>query len=139
MRRFSIHCKYKGIHLRSLKELAFAYQLDQDKRKWESGEQDKYAVTYTDVYGKVRKYYPDFFVDNFLIIEIKPTCYQKSKTVKLKAEAMRKFCDLNRYQYNIVSPRKIDKKILVDLIEKGLVTFDPYYQKFIDNYLNKKK
>lgn len=138
-KRFSFKGWYKGWFFRSLKELSHVMHMETIGQSWETAEVPELSVEYTNVYGKTCKHYADFFVDKQFIIEIKPKAHQRSKTVKLKADAMRAFCDKKGYIYMMISPRKIDKKKLEELIEKNLVTFTDDCKHKIHGYLKRRR
>lgn len=135
MARFSFHGYYKGWLFRSLRELSAVRLLEKNGQSWATAETAELTVEYIDVYGRKKKHYADLFVDGHTVIEIKPTKYQKSKTVKLKAEAMKAFCKEKGYTYMMISPRKIDAKELKSLVDSGEVTFIESCEKKIVNYL----
>jgi len=138
-RRFSFKGWYKGWFFRSLKELSYALLCEKNKVEWESAETSEFAVPYTDIYGKKRRYYPDFFIDNHIIVEVKPTKHQKGKLVQLKAQAMKEFCDAKGYTYMMVSPRKVSKVELEELIKKKSITFTDECKNKITDYLAKRR
>lgn len=138
-RRFSFKGYYKEWYFRSLKELSFVLTCEKNGLKWQGAEKEEFAVWYTDLYGKRRKHYPDLFVDDHIIVEVKPTKHQKGKLVQLKAKAMKEFCDTKGYDYQIVSPRKVLKKDLEDLIARNLITFTDDCSSKISGYLNRRK
>ena len=102
-------------------------------------ETPEFTVTYRDLYGKERKHYPDFFVDGHIIVEVKPKKHQKGKLVQLKARAMREFCATRGYTYMMVSPRKINKTDLEELIEKKLIVFTDDCRDKIAGYLKRRR
>lgn len=64
---------------------------------------------------KIRKYYPDFLVDNFLILEIKwlGFIYEKKKEeIHAKKDSLEKFCEKNDYGCLFVTNNMIKKKYL---------------------------
>lgn len=70
-------CYYRDIWLDSSWELAFAKHLDNLKISWQRGLK---FFHYTDESGKLRKYYPDFYLPDYeLYIEIKGYWTDKSR------------------------------------------------------------
>lgn len=142
-RRFSFSGWYvdglKKFFFRSLKELSFVRLCEKNGQTWKSAETDEYAVWYTDLYGKRRKHYADFVVDTTTIVEVKPAKHQKGKLVQLKAEAMKEFCKTKGYTYQMISPRRISKSELEELIEKKLITFTDTCQPEIEKYLSRRR
>ena len=138
-KRFSFSGWYKGWFFRSLKELSYALLCEKNNVKWKGAETDEFSVFYTDLYGKRRKHYPDFFVDDHIVVEVKPKKHQKGKLVQLKATAMREFCATKGYTYMMVSPRKVSKAELTKLIEKNLVTFTDDCKGYIEGYLKRRR
>lgn len=138
-RRFSFKGWYCGWFFRSLKELSYALLCEKNNLSWKGAETDEFSVWYTDLYGKKRKHYPDFFVDNHIVVEVKPTKHQKGKLVQLKAKAMREFCEAKGYSYMMVSPRKVAKAELEELIKKEMITFTDECKSQINSYLKRRR
>ena len=136
---FSFRGWYKGWYFRSLKELSLAVKWDEEGVKWTTAETDKYSVFYTDLYGKRKKHYADFFVDDHIIVECKPRKKHNQKTVQLKATAMKQFCDANGYEYQMLSPRRMDKRKLKKLIDAGIVVIEEHLRLKFEAYMNRKK
>lgn len=140
-RRFSFKGYYKGWFFRSLKELSFVLLCEENGQKWQSAETEELSVTYTDVYGKKRKHFADLLVDKHIIVEIKPKAYQKSKTVKLKSQAMQQFCNKNGYHYMVVSPKIVPIAKLKELVDKNEILISEELQtkfsKYIKNRLSR--
>lgn len=64
---------YKGFYCRSSYEKKFVDFCEKYKLKLESAENNKFVIEYEAEEGKIRKYFPDFYLpDNDLVIEIKP-------------------------------------------------------------------
>lgn len=124
---------------RSLKEISYVLLCEKNKISWISAEKEEFAVWYKDVYGKDRRYYPDFFVDGKIIVEIKPRKHQNGKLVQLKAEAMKEFCKKKGYTYMMVSPRRINKSELEELIDNKTIEFSDECKYKIQGYLSKRK
>lgn len=138
-RRFSFKGWYKGWFFRSLKELSYVLLCEKNGLKWRTAETDEFAVYYTDLYGRKKKHWADLFVDEHIIVEVKPSKHQKGKLVQLKAQAMKKFCDEKGYTYMMVSPRKVAKAELETLIKKGMITFTEESEEKITQYLKRRK
>ena len=138
-RRFSFKGWYRDWFFRSLKELSYALTCEKNNLTWVGAETEDFAVYYLDLYGKRHKHYPDFFVDNHIVVEVKPTKHQKGKLVQLKAKAMKEFCDSKGYTYMMVSPRKVAKSDLEDLIKKKLIKFTDDCKDQIQNYLERRR
>ncbi len=138
-KRFSFKGWYRGWFFRSLKELNFAITCELNGTKWRGAETDEFSVFYTDLYGKRRKHYPDFFIDDHIVVEVKPTRHQKGKLVQLKAAAMKEFCEKKGYIYQMISPRKIPKAKLEELIENNMITFTEDCESKIKSYLKKRR
>ncbi len=133
--RFSFKGWYRGWFFRSLKELSYALHLDKSNIPWKTAEVPELTVKYIDIYGKEKKHYADFFVDGHIIVEVKPRKHQKGKTVQLKAAAMKEFCEKKGYTYNMVSPRRIVKKELEELIKDGKVTLTDDCKGKVEGYI----
>jgi len=120
------------IHFRSLKELSFMLEMDKTGRIWRSAE--SMSVTYT-LNGVTHKYHPDFILDERIVIEIKPKKLTKLKINKLKADAMTKWCDTHNMEYQIISPKKIAKIKLKELVDVGKVRIESHLQLKFKRYL----
>lgn len=117
---------YKNFFFRSLRELTYMLQLEENGIIWKSAESIR--IPYICPLGKNKTYSPDFLVDNKLI-EIKPIRLQKSPLVLAKKYAAEKYCSTNNLIYKIV-----DVKIDSDLINKYIGDI-----KFMGNYEEKYK
>jgi hypothetical protein len=137
-RKGSISGTYRGWYFRSLKELSYAVKLDKEGRKWRSAENKEFLVEYLDLKGKKRRHWPDFFVDDCIIVEVKPTSKMQQKLVLKKSEAMRAFCLEKGYTYEIISPRRIQKTTLKKMYDTGLILIDGFCLKKFNAFLNKK-
>lgn len=138
-RRFSFKGYYKGWFFRSLKELSYALLCEKNGLTWRGAETAEFTVEYIDLYGKKRKHYPDFFVDEHIVVEVKPRRHQKGKLVQLKAEAMKAFCASKGYTYMMVSPRKVNKEELEQLIKNNKITFTDECDSKIGTYLKRRR
>lgn len=106
---------------------------------WRSAESLDLRVEYVDIYGKTKKHYADFFVDGKIVVEIKPRRLQKTKTVQLKANAMRAFCDIHNYVYMMVAPRRIPIKDLEELVDNGTIKLTDDSKKKYKGYISRNK
>lgn len=101
------HGVYNGIKYSSLVELSFI--LWQKSLSNHIKRFDDVGIEYYDVTGRRRKYYPDF-VMTMTIVEVKGSgrWYQLHKeNVRLKHEALKKYCKANNLQCRIVFDRDI--------------------------------
>ena len=135
--------KYKGQHFRSLLELSFIISfIEKKKLEFESGEQRKYEIPYTDENGKKRNYFPDFIVkvkDKKVIFECKPKRLWKSERVVLKATAAEKYAKENNMDYEMVDC-KLCLHEIKERFNQNLLTFNNYnlpkFEKFMNNPRN---
>jgi hypothetical protein len=127
---------YHGVYFRSLIELSYMVDfLFVTGCVWESAENSKFSIQYIDELGKVRNYFPDYFVNNKFIVEIKPKRLHNSKNVLLKAEAAIAFCKENNYEYSLIEPRKLSDEKILELHNSGEIKFiDRYEKKFKEKY-----
>lgn len=122
---------YKGWYFRSLKELSFMINyIERFGFKWETGENKKYQIKYTDN-EKERNYYPDFLIDQKYLVEVKPKKLWNSRYVKLKKEAAIKFCEERGLKYKLIDPMIISKEKLMKIEE---LKFLEKYQIKFENY-----
>lgn len=118
---------YNGIYFRSLRELSLLYYLIRNNINFVTTENKKYAIKYIDIDGKERNYFPDYLINNKILVEVKPRKLLKSDNNKLKFDAAFKYCLDNNLKYKITEPKIIDKKILIDLFLSGKITFIKKY------------
>ena len=118
---------YKGRHFRSLRELQYyVSEIDTHNILCESAQQKRFRIPYKDYNGVDRTYRPDFFVDNHLLIEIKPKKLWNTKEVVAKKNAAEEFCRKMGYEYK-----------LVDVEPNSLCLKEKYLNgeiKFVDKY-----
>jgi hypothetical protein len=126
---------YKNKYFRSLRELSFIiYYIERFNLKYETGESKKYQIKYKDNEVE-RNYYPDFFISNHYLVEIKPIKLWNSRSVLLKKEAAIRFCEERGLKYKLIDPIKLVTKIeLMKKIEMGELQFLEKYQLKLNNY-----
>ena len=127
--------RYNGVYFRSLNELSFMIYLDNKNISWKSAENKNYCVIYYDsTKKKDRRYYPDFIVENRLIVEIKPKDFWKSNEVRCKAEAAKTHFEKYNLLYKIIDFSQNLDKIKIEYL-KGNITFkekdSPNWKRFI--------
>ena len=120
---------YRGWFFRSLKELAYAVQLDADGKNWRSAECLDLRITYLDYQGKTRTYCADFLVDNCVMVEIKPLRLHTSPSVLAKKEAGVVFCKERGWAYIIIDPDKFQENKIKELHDAGDIKFTDRYEK----------
>lgn len=127
---------YKNWFFRSLIELSYMIkEIEAKKLNWENGELKKHKISYIDLDGKKRNYFPDFIIDSKYIIECKPLRLQKSKTVVLKKEAAEKYCKKNNMQFIMVEPEILKEAEIIKLYKQKKIKFLPKYEdKFLKKY-----
>jgi len=132
---------YKRWFFRSLRELSYVINyLEENNLEWISAEKKKFTIPYKDWDGTSRTYRADFFVDNKKLVEIKPNRLKQAVTNRLKAQAAKKFCKKNGYEYEIVEAKRMKDDQILDLYEKGLIKFiDRYDKKFKEKFKKVKK
>jgi hypothetical protein len=129
---------YKNHYFRSIKELSFIINyLERFNLKWESGESKKFQIKYKDWEGKIRNYYPDFFINDSFLVEIKPKKLWNNKIVKLKKTQAENFCKNNNIKYKLIDPILIDEEMIESLICEGhLIFIDRYKKKYEKQKIN---
>ncbi len=125
---------YKTHYFRSLRELSYMIYLDENNITWESGESKRFTVEYTDYKGTKRTYRPDFFVDNKIIIEIKPQRLHNSPSVLAKKKSIESFCNKNGFTYELKDQLIEPDKIKLGHENKTIKFSDGYDVKFF-NYI----
>lgn len=61
-----------------------------------------FVIPYKDKSGKQRNYYPDFLINQIVVIEIKPKSMLNYNHNKQKIEAGKKYCGKNGYEYKLL-------------------------------------
>jgi hypothetical protein len=132
---------YKGWFFRSLGELSYMVNvIEKNNFKWVSAESKKFAIPYIDWNGKNRNYFPDFFVNDKILVEVKPKRLKNSASNILKAAAAEKFCKDNGYEYEVTEAVIMKEDQILDMYNKNLIKFmKRYEEKFKERYLNGKK
>lgn len=127
---------YMEHFFRSLIELSYMVEfLSASGTIWQSAETKEFKIEYTDVSGQIRNYFPDFFVNNKYLVEIKPKRLFKSESVKLKKQAAEKWCLENGYEYLLIEPKKLSNDKIMELYNAGEIKFtERYEEKFAKRY-----
>jgi len=66
-----------------------------------------FVVSYIDSAGKDRNYFPDFVINQRVVIEIKPQSLLSVGNNKLKIDNGRKYCNDNGYKYMVVTEKEL--------------------------------
>lgn len=109
---------YKGIFFRSLRELAFMIELEEQNVQWVNGEKKEYRVKYIDYEGTERTYCPDFVVLGKAMYEVKPKRLWNSPLVTAKRLAAEEMCKRLNIEYHLVDPELCEDK-LMEVYETG--------------------
>ena len=123
---------YKDHYCRSLREIIFLVNMDNENIKWTPGE--KISIRYQ-VEGKERTYRPDFIIGNRMI-EIKPIRLQKSPSVQTKAEAAKRYCEAHGMVYELIDVA-IDAEPIMEKLDSGDLKFDRDYETRFREYVAK--
>lgn len=134
---------YKNHFFRSLLELSFFISfIEKRGLEYESGEQEKYTIHYSDKAGKKRRYFPDFIIkmgNKKTIFECKPKSQWTDEKVLLKAAAARKFAKKRGMKYKILDC-PLCKQEIKERFEENLLTFDDHnlarFQRFLNSPRN---
>jgi DNA-binding Lrp family transcriptional regulator len=114
-KRFGYAGYYKNYLFRSLMELSFI--IDNEKlHKIESAE-DSHMIKYR-FDNKIRKYYPDFIIDDKKIVEIKPKQQMSDRKVRRKIKKIKEYCFKNGIEFEILE-WPMDKNKLRNLFLSG--------------------
>jgi len=118
---------YKGWYFRSLKELSYViYVIEKNGYTWENAEQKRLSIPYVDHLGHARTYRADFFINENLLIEVKPRALMKTAINIRKKEAAELFCAIKGYEYRMVDVKTIKRAELCELCQRGIVVLsDP--------------
>lgn len=125
---------YKGFYFRSLLELAYLISKS-SLEKIKSAEYIK--IPYIDWKGRERNYIPDYIEDNVLI-EIKPKKLLGTVDNKAKFEAAKKYCDTHNLNFVILTEDNIQKDFnkIKELYFSNEVQFIKRYKEKMDKLLN---
>jgi DNA-directed RNA polymerase subunit RPC12/RpoP len=126
---------YKNWFFRSLKELSYMINvIEHQNLKWESAETKKFRIAYTDpITGNKRTYHPDFFINDNILIEIKPKHLCKTLVNLEKQKAAIKFCEKMNWTYKMETEESFKK--LTD--EEIMLMYNNNKIKFIKRYEEK--
>jgi len=129
---------YKGWYFRSLKELSYMiYVIEKNRYKWISAETKELRIPYIDYNGKDKTYVADFFINNSILVEVKPKQLMGTINNRLKKEAAIKFCKIFGYKYVMVDVKLIEVSILIDLYKNGQVVLIEKYNKKLEKIICK--
>lgn len=130
---------YKEKFFRSLRELSFMIELENNGDVWETAECRKYMMPYTDPLGTERNYFADFIVNNEYMVDVKPKRLWRTPLVTSKLKAAIVFCSDNGLRYRLKDPETIKEEQILQLIESGLLKFTATYQKKFEERMVKIK
>lgn len=127
---------YNGWYFRSIHELSYMINIiEKNGLVWESAEQKKYAIPYTDWTGTNRTYFADFIINKTLMIECKPTRLFRSIAVESKKEGALKFCNMRGLTYSVECPILLTTDEIQKLHRSGDIKFLPRYEKmYLEKY-----
>ena len=130
---------YKGWYFRSLRELTYMIKIiERFNLKWESGESNKYKISYIDYKGNDRNYFPDFVVNGKYIIECKPKKLWYSDNVIRKKESAIIYCEKNNLTYKLVDIGVITDKEIEILYNNKMIVFLNRYEIKFKEWIKKK-
>jgi hypothetical protein len=120
---------YKGWFFRSLKELSYMIkEIEKKNKKWRTAETKDLRIKYIDYKGDERTYVADFLINEEVLVEVKPTKLKSSLSVRLKAEAAKKFCKNKGLIYKIKDVDRITDKEIRNLHDSKLLKFTSRYE-----------
>lgn len=108
---------YKDHFFRSLRELSYILYMEENNIEWKSAENIR--IPYVNYDGSERTYSPDFLVEDKKIVEIKPKKLINSPLVKLKTEALAKYCEENDLEYDVIDFEICDFIKLTKLLDNN--------------------
>lgn len=124
---------YRGWYFRSLRELSFMINvIERFNFQWECGEAKKYQIKYIDFSGEEKNYFPDFILNEKIMVEIKPKKIWNTDVVQRKKEAASVFCKKMGLRYKLSDPIKLlEYNDIKTLLMEGKIQFiDRYKEKF---------
>ena len=120
---------YKDWFFRSLRELKYVLELDDVGIPWKSAESREFQVPYVRPTGNQATYFPDFLVDDKLVVECKPQRLWETPTVKAKTNAAKAHFARIGLEYQLVDPGRFDDNRFNDLVERGIIILTDRYKK----------
>lgn len=127
---------YKEWFFRSLRELSYVLTMETNGDKWISAEGQEFRITYQDWENKTRSYFPDFLVNDSLIVEVKPTNLHNTPLIVAKKKAAEIFCKNRGLQYLLTDCKILQEKEVLNLYLQKIIKFtDRYEEKFKERYL----
>jgi hypothetical protein len=121
---------YNGWYFRSLKELSYMINvIEKNKYKWESAETKRLSIKYINYDGSERTYRADFFIDEKILIEIKPKKLMETPNNILKKNAAIDFCKKNNFEYRMVDIKLLPVNEINVLVENKKIKFNKKYEK----------
>lgn len=119
---------YNGVFFRSLLELSFIINyLERFDFKYTTAETNEYAIKYT-FNNKSRTYFADFIISEKYMVEIKPSKLHHTPLVESKTKAAIKYCKNNKLKFKLISPIKIEREKVLELVESGKLVFTERYK-----------
>ena len=127
---------YKGWYFRSLKELSYMINvIEINGYKWRSAETSDLKIEYINYDGTERTYRADFFINDGILVEVKPMKLMNTPNNILKKEAAIEFCELRGYKYRIVDVKLLNVDILISLYKKKKIKFIKKYQEKMEKLI----
>lgn len=129
--RFGYIGYYKEYLFRSLMELSFI--LDKETGHVIRSAEKKHMIKYR-FDNKIRKYYPDFILDDKKIFEIKPKSYFSDRKVRRKCKAIKRYCKNIGLQFEMTD-WKIDLGRIRNLFLSGAIKIVNKSRESVETYL----
>ena len=131
---------YKKWYFRSLKELSYMINvIEPNKYKWRTAETRDLSIKYIDYKGVDRTYRADFFINEKILLEIKPIKLFNTPTNLLKKKAAINFCKSRGYKYRIVDIKLLSIEEIISLYKNKEIKFIYKYQNKMEKLLWKSK
>lgn len=123
---------YKDRFFKSLLELSFLINyVDRYNMNCKSAEKKEYRIKYKDYQEKERNYFPDYIINEKYMVEIKPEHLRNSFDVIRKKESAIIFCKENNLKYKMITPPRLSKSKIKNLIEtEKVILIDRYKEKY---------
>jgi hypothetical protein len=121
---------YNEWFFRSILELSYMVKvIERYSMKWESGESKKYKISYINVDGVIKNYFPDFVINDKYVVEIKPTSLMRTLKVVEKLNAGVEYCNKNNMIYKMTNIPPLTNLELKNLIDSNKVKLTNRYRK----------
>lgn len=129
---------YNDNYFRSLHELSFIVGiLERYGFSWRSAETNDLRIRYKSPAGAPRNYFADFFVEDQILVEVKPARLWGSLEVAAKREAAVSYCHHHGLAFCLYDPPPLPPQEVYKLWKNGSLRWLPRYEPRFEEWINK--